>query len=79
MLDPDPDEMNRNRNLIVCTSSSLPRLNSLDIFCRSQLYKVLKEARDKVAQLEQHLLLTGGNNSSCHDKETARPRRVASS
>jgi hypothetical protein len=55
--------------------------NPLDIFCRSQLYKELKEvrdkvARDKVAQLEQQLLLTGGNNSSCQDKEnsTSAPR-----
>ena len=65
--------MNRNRNLIVCTSSSLPRLNPLDIFCRSQLYKELKEARDKVAQLEQQLLLSGGNKSSCQDKENSAP------
>ncbi len=41
-------------------------------FCRSQLYKELKEARDKVAQLEQQLLLTGANNS-CQDKENSAP------
>ena len=47
--------------------------NPLDIFCRSQLYKELKEARDKVAQLEQQLLLSGGNKSSCQDKENSAP------
>jgi hypothetical protein len=47
--------------------------NHLDIFCRSQLYKELKEARDKVAQLEQQLLLSGGNKSSCQDKENSAP------
>ncbi len=29
--------------------------------------------RDKVAQLEQQLLLTGGNNSSYQDKENSAP------
>jgi hypothetical protein len=47
--------------------------NTLDIFGRSQLYKELKEARDKVAQLKQQLPLTGCNNSSCQDKENSAP------
>jgi hypothetical protein len=45
----------------------------LHIFGRSQLYKELKEARDKVAQLKQQLPLTGCNNSSCQDKENSAP------
>ena len=64
---------NRIRTLIVFVPAAVPLLNPLDIFCRSQLYKELKEARDKVAQLEQQLLLTGCNNSSCQDKENSAP------
>ena len=44
---------------------------------RSQLYKELKEARDKVAQLEQQLLLSSSNNISYQDKENSAPPTVS--
>lgn len=73
MVHPDPAARPTAAKLL-----ANPLLNPTMTKSRSQLYKELKEAREKVAQLEQQLILgSSSNNSSYQDKENSAPLTVA--